>query len=123
MTAIQTYLTGIAISFTLSLLIVIYLNKPLTQLLVDVCRTQAHAKFWTQITNLSFVLVSLLMPVLSRPKEGIETIYQIGRQLGWTLFGLIITVIFVNMFISLFIISIPRNNQLPISRKNREKTQ
>lgn len=103
MTAIQTFFTGLAISFMLSLLIVAYLNKPLTDLLVDLCGTKARARFWTHITNLSFVLMSLLMPILNRPKPGIDPIFQISRQLGWTLCGLIITVIFVSISISNFI--------------------
>jgi uncharacterized membrane protein len=103
MTTIQTFLSGLAISVTLSLLIVFYLNKPLTGVLIDICGTQTRAKFWTHITNLSFVLVSLLMPILSRPREDLVTIFQLSRQLGWTLLGLIVTVIFVSMSISRFI--------------------
>jgi hypothetical protein len=122
MTTIQTFLTGLAISFTLSLLIVIYLNKPLTQILIDICGTQTRASFWKYITNLSFVLVSLLMPILSRPREDLDTVFQLSRQLGWTLFGFIITVIFVSMSISRFIrrvnnIDMPLPSGSPVRNK------
>lgn len=122
MTTIQTFLTGLAISFTLSLLIIIYLNKPLTQILIDICGTQTRASFWKHITNLSFVLVSLLMPILSRPREDLDPIFQLSRQLGWTLFGLIITVIFVSMSISRFIKRVNNISQpLPSASPARNK--
>lgn len=103
MSTIQTFLTGISISVILSLVIVIYLNKSLTQILIDICGTETRARFWTHITNLSFLLMSLLMPILSQPREDLDTIFQLSRQVGWTLFGMILTILFVSISVSRFI--------------------
>lgn len=121
MTATQTFLTGLAISLLLSLIIVFYLNKSLTNLLNNLCGIETHAKFWAQITNISFVLVALLMPNLSRPEKGMETVFQLSRQLGWTLCGLIITVVFVSMAIFRFIDQVNRQNSLALSAAKLER--
>lgn len=121
MTTSHTFLSGLGISLFLSLLVVLYLKKPLTQLLVDVCGTQTRARFWAHLTNLSFILVSLLMPILSRPYESQETIFQIIHQLRWTLFGLIGTVVFVSMSISGFIVFANYVYSIDSSKPNLEE--
>ena len=103
MTLVQTFLTGLALSLLLSLVIVLYLNAPLTNLLIDVCGTEARAKFWTHITNLSFVLMALLMAIINRPSQNEEPIFHLSKQMGWTLFGQILTVLIVTKSISRFI--------------------
>ena len=118
MTSIQTFLTGFAISILLSLLIVIYLNKPLKLILIDICGTETRARFWTHITNLSFVLVAMLMANLNRPKTGVETIFQLSRQLGWTLLGMIATVLIVSRSISRFVDNVNLQNTLPETTAN-----
>jgi hypothetical protein len=121
MTAIQTFLTGIAISVVLSLAIVRYLNKPLRSILIDLCGTETRARFWTHITNLSFVLVALLMPILTRPREGLDVVFQLSRQLGWTLFGLIVTVVVVSMMVSQFVVRVDRHRLIELTTANTTK--
>jgi uncharacterized membrane protein YcjF (UPF0283 family) len=117
MNTIPTYLGGITISVLLSLVIVFYLKKPLNELLIDLCGTKARASFWTQITNLSFILVAMLMSIITRPDTGVNVVYQISRQLGWTLFGMIATVVFVSLSISRFVHRVNRLNLLAIQQQ------
>ena len=123
MTLLQTYLTGVALSLLISLMIVSYLNKSLINLLVDLFGTENRAKFWAHITNLSFVLMSLLMSIINRPKPGIDNFYQISRQAGWTLFGMVITLIFVSMSISNFVYQFNKQNLQALAISEREKIQ
>ena len=110
MTIVQSYLVGMTLSLILSLIIVNYLSTPLTKLLVDLCGTEDRARFWAHLTNLSFVLMALLMSLIVRPDTGLQTIFQISRQLGWMLFGQIVTVVFVSMSISRFVYRVDRQN-------------
>jgi hypothetical protein len=117
MNTISIYLGGITISVIVSLVIVFYLRKPLNELLIDLCGTKARARFWTQITNLSFILVAMLMSIITRPDTGVNVVYQISRQLGWTLFGMIATVVFVSLSISRFVHRVNRLNLLAIQQQ------
>jgi hypothetical protein len=103
MTTITIFSIGLGLSLALSLGIAVYLNKPLTEILVDLCGTEGRARFWSHVTNVSIVLTPLLFAISYRPRVGLETFFQLIRQLGNTLTGLILTVLFMNFTISKFI--------------------
>ena len=103
MTQFQLYVTGLAVSLLLSLSVVFYLRKPLYQLLVEVCGTPDRARFWMQITNLSFLLTSMLMALSYRPYEDQVGYYFLSGHLGRTLFGLLGVTVFLTLTMSIFI--------------------
>ena len=102
MTQFQLYITGLTISMAICILVVVYIRRPLYLILTDLCGTEGRARFWAQITHLSFFLVSLLMALTYSPYSG-QTDYQtLGSHVGRTLLGLVIVTAFLSLTISLF---------------------
>ncbi|MEJ2758670.1 MAG: hypothetical protein P8046_09340 [Anaerolineales bacterium] len=101
MSQFQLYLTGVSLSIVLSILVVAYIRRPLYNILTDLCGTDQRARFWAQITHLSFFLVAMLMSITYR-SSGQPDYYYLGGQIGRTLLGLVIVTGFLSLTISLF---------------------
>jgi hypothetical protein len=97
------YYIGLGLSLLISLLVVVYLRKPLFRLLVDLCETEDRARFWVQITNLSFLLGSIFMALTYRPHEARAVHYYLASILSRTLFGLLAVTAFLTVIISIFV--------------------
>ena len=120
MSPIAMFLISIGISILVGVLISLYLRKPLFTLLVDVCGTQDRARFWLQVTILSYLLVAAAIGLNYRPaleyssffdnteygvmaaNQGV-LIFSLGRHLGRTLLGMLFTTGFMTFIISRFI--------------------
>ncbi|HKJ28029.1 MAG TPA: hypothetical protein VJ965_10350 [Anaerolineales bacterium] len=98
----QLYVLGVSLSVLTSLLLVLYLRKPLYKLLVDLCRTEDRARFWVQITNISFFLGATFMALSFRPHEPQPTHYFLASIMSRTLFGLLGVTGFLTIMISAF---------------------
>lgn len=128
MSQIQLYFISIVISILAGIGISIAIRKPLYALLVDVCGTQERARFWLHITILSYLLVSAAIGLSFQPEtsyaEGFmefrdgavyeervyyespnydPILYNLGGQLGRTLFGLLLITGIMAFFIARFI--------------------
>ncbi len=60
MSEISLFLLGVGFSSLFGIAAVVYIRKPLRTILLDLCGTEERAQFWTQITVLSFVLMTAL---------------------------------------------------------------
>ena len=103
MTQFQLYLTGVTISMLICILVVVYIRRPLYHILTDLCGTDERARFWAQITHLSFFLVSMLMALTYSSYPGQTDYNYLGSHVGRTLLGLVIVTAFLALTISLFI--------------------
>jgi len=102
MTQFQLYLTGVTISMVICILVVAYLRRPLYHILTDLCGTDERARFWAQITHLSFFLISMLMALTYSGYPGQTDYNYLGSHVGRTLLGLVIVTGFLSLTISLF---------------------
>jgi len=128
MSQVHLYFISIVISILAGIGISIAIRKPLYALLVDVCGTQERARFWLHITILSYLLVAAAIGLSFQPEtsyaQGLTEfrdgavyeervyyespnydpiLYNLGGQLGRTLFGLLLITGIMAFFISRFI--------------------
>lgn len=61
---IATLLTASGISIACSLLVWLFLSKPLYQLLSDLCGAERRALFWHHYTSIMLMIVPLLMVMM-----------------------------------------------------------
>jgi hypothetical protein len=97
------FFASISLSLLFGVGVSLYLRKPLHILLVDICGTVERASFWTNLTIISYILVSAAVGLSYRPDYDIPLYYGLGGHLGRTLFGLLLVTGFVAMTISRFI--------------------
>lgn len=102
MSEAQLFYTGLAISLLISLLVVVYLRKPLFRLLVDLCHTEDRARFWVQITTLTFLMAAMFMALTYHPHNTPATHYYLVSIFSRTLFGLLGVTGFLTFVISIF---------------------
>ena len=103
MNEITTFLIGLSISLAAVLCAAVSIRNPLFSLLTELCGTADRARFWTQITMLSFILMGGLMALTFSPEGTLPDYYFISRHLGRTLGGLVIVTVFLSLTISGFI--------------------
>jgi len=139
MSQLNLYFISIAVSLLFGVGVSLYIRKPLQTLLVDLCGTPERARFWLHITILSYLLVSAAIGLAFRPEtmhfegyteysEGMvyeerfyyespnydPAIYNLGGQLGRTLFGLLLMTGFMALTISRFIRRQEKNELLRV---------
>jgi hypothetical protein len=102
MTTLSVYFTGLGTSILITLLIIFYLRKPLADILLDLCRTEKRARFWVHITNLSFVLMTLLLTINQKPKSDQIFVFQLSHYMKSTILGLTLTTVFLSVVIAFF---------------------
>jgi hypothetical protein len=103
MSEISLFLLGVGLSSLFGIGVAVYIRKPLHTVLVDLCGTGDRALFWTQITLLSFVLMTALMALSYQPDEAMPPYYYLGGHLGRTLTGLLLITGFLTLTVSRFI--------------------
>jgi hypothetical protein len=108
----STYLVGLAVTLMVSLGVVLYLRRPLQQLLVDLCGSVERAGFWSTNSHILLILVPLMFAMVYRPSTAArqqgELAILLGSQLFLALLGLIGTILAQSLIINLFI---PRASQ------------
>jgi len=103
MSQIARFVVSITLSLVFGLGVSLYLRKPLHTLLVDVCGSEERAGFWTNLTMLSYLLVSAAIGLSYRPDYLEPFYYGLGGHLGRTLFGLLVVTGILALIISNFI--------------------
>lgn len=107
-----TFSLGLGIAFALSLTIIWYLNKSLTQILIDLCGTEGRARFWVHVTNSSLLLTTMFIALGYEPEGGLTPLFQISQQLSKTLFGLLFTILVLSLIITRFIRRVDKQAEL-----------
>ena len=110
MNDISTFLIGLGITLAVSILVVAYLRRHVTKILIDLCQTEDRAAFWTAFSNVTLVLVPLICAMFHRPSIANDSpsFFEISTQLKWALIGLIGSVVILGLVIARFI---PRQSQ------------
>ena len=102
MTTLSVYFTGLGTSILITLLVIFYLRKSLSDILIDLCKTENRARFWANITNLSYVLMTLLLTLSQKPRSDQLFVFQLSQYLTRTIFGLTLTTVFLSLIITFF---------------------
>ena len=101
---ITSYLIGVGVTLMVSMVVVVYLRPHLRRILVDLCRTEDRADFWTAFTNVTVILAPLICAMFHRPGHaGAALFFDIATQCRSALLGLIASVIVVGLVIASFI--------------------
>jgi hypothetical protein len=103
------FLMALALTAVASVLVVIYLRRPLLRILCDLCGTQERARFWAAFSHVLLVLVPLVVVMLARPEAAKgPPLFVVIDQLKWALAGLILAVMVVGMAVASFVATVPR---------------
>jgi hypothetical protein len=99
------FLLGLLITAAISLLVVIYLKRPLHRVLVELCGSGERASFWTAFSGVTLTLAPVILAMQYTPElnSRTEMMFQIAEQLKWGLLGLLIAVVILGWVLSRFI--------------------
>ena len=105
MNEVSNFLIGVGITLTVSMVVVVYLQKHLRRILIDLCQTEDRADFWTAFTNVTVVLVPVICAMFHRPGAygGGPGFFDVTTQLQWALMGLIGSVVGLGAVVASFI--------------------
>jgi len=87
-----------------------YLRPYLKKVLVDLCRTEERAQFWTAFSNILLIGLPLLIALGFRPEASTmeDTFFEILGRLSGNLAGYLFALIGVGIFVSIFALVAPR---------------
>lgn len=99
------FLIALTITVIASLLAVVYLHRPLHRVLVDLCKGEHRAAFWTAYSNFVLVLVPVVALLVARSSErpADSGVFTVADLLRWSLFGLVISAFVIAMGVATFI--------------------
>jgi len=119
MSAATIFLIGVTTTALTSLLVVVYLRRPLRSILTDLCGTIERANFWLAFCNVTLVLVPLIFALSSQPEveANRSAVFEVGSQLRWALIGLVVSVVILGIVIGRFI---PRPRPQPAVAQERQ---
>ena len=105
MTDVAIFLTGVGVATAASAGVVAYLRRHLESILTDLCGTVERARFWAAFSNVTLILVPLIVAMDYRPeaRHGAGVVLEMGAQLKYVLIGLVVTVVLLGIVISSFI--------------------
>lgn len=93
------FLSAVVITLAVAGSVVASLWRPLYAILLDVCGTEAHARFWRSYTGIMLLLVPLVAVLLSRSQgPSHDPIWvSVLDQARWAVLGLIVALFIVAM--------------------------
>jgi len=115
MQELKLFAIELLISFGISAIVLLFLNKPLYRLLIDLCGTEARAKFWLIYSNVMLVIAPLLFVIIfgKSNSDKIELFSFYKTAFGSSLAG---------VFISLAVIGTQITKSLPKGTNINENT-
>jgi hypothetical protein len=105
MTNEGAFLIALTATLLLSVLVVLYLRRPLHRILVDLCGAEHRAWFWSAYSNVVLLLVpaAALLVAGAPERPGEATVFTVVNQFKWALVGLLVAVFLVAMGVATFI--------------------
>lgn len=102
----------IEVSLTLSIcvLITMYLRPYLKRVLVDLCKTEERAQFWTAFSNILLIGLPLIIALGFRPEAmTLEAgVFEVLGRLSGNLAGYLFALAGIGIFVSFFALVAPR---------------
>jgi len=105
MNASVLFLCGLALTFAISISVVIYLKAPLRQILIELCGTAERAAFWTTFSGIVLTAVPVIFAMQVRPENSANVLaaFELADQLKWGLIGLVLSIAVLAWVVSRFI--------------------
>lgn len=111
MNEVSLFIIEILIGLSVSACVIFILNKPLTNVLIDICGTEVRAKFWVIYSSLMLVIAPLLTSIVFGKSHAVAEANFVFYK---TAFGSIL----FGVFISLVIIGLQITKTLPKKNDN-----
>ena len=91
-----------------------YLRPHLKRVLLDLCKTEDRAQFWTVFSNVLLIGLPLIFSLNYRPETGNaeELFYDVAGKLSGNLGGLLVAMIGVGIIVSFFALAAPRGTKV-----------
>ena len=87
------FVSDVAVTAFLLIGIILYVRRHLRALLIELCGTEVRANFWLALSNVTLLLVPLILALDYKPEFGPHTtvIFEMATQLKYALIGFVIT--------------------------------
>jgi hypothetical protein len=91
------FLIGAGLTALVSLVVVVYLQRPLLRALTEACGTEQRARVWTAYSNVVILLLPLLAVLLARvaPPASDSLLFAVVGYLQWSFVGLVLATLIV----------------------------
>jgi hypothetical protein len=106
MSGTLVFAIGTFTTLAIGLGVVAYLIRPLEKILLELCRSQERADFWTAFSAVALGLTPVIFAIACRPAPGpgSPATFELADQLKWGLIGLMSSVLVLGWMIGRSII-------------------
>lgn len=113
MNTIVSFLIQVALTFALTFLIIGYLRPYLRAVLIDLCRTEERARFWTAFSNVLLIGMPIILALNYKPVAGNaeELFFEVAGKLSGNLGGFLFALIATGVIVAFFALVAPRTQQ------------
>ena len=95
MNATTVFALGSLATLAIGAAVVLYLRRPLRNILVELCGNEERAEFWTAFSAVVVGVVPVIFAMACHPAPGPDTpaVLELADQLKWRLIGLTASVL------------------------------
>lgn len=111
MNTITSFLIQVALTLAIAFLIVGYLRPYLRTVLIDLCKTDERAQFWTAFSNVLLIGMPVILALNYKPEAGSaeELFFEVAGKLSGNLGGFLFALIATGLIVSFFALVAPRS--------------
>src|SRR5262245_33812874 len=105
MTVTTPFVAGVILTVAVSALVVLTLDRPLKNILVELCGTRGRAVFWSALSRVVLVAVPLIFALGAQPDptEEAPVVLSLATQLKWSLIGVVLATVVLGLLLAWFI--------------------
>ena len=106
----SSYLINLGVTLIISVLVTLILRTALRRVLLDLCRTEERAHFWTLFSMIMLIAMPMVIGMGYTPEAGYgqALFFEMAHQLRGNLLGYLFSLAVVGGIISIFALSAPR---------------
>ena len=110
MNTLLAFTIEIGLTVLAFVLITSYLHPHLKRMLLDLCKTEDRAQFWTAFSNVLLIGAPLIVALGFRPEAGTfeATVFEIIGCLSGNLAGYLFALVGIGIIVSFFALVAPR---------------
>ncbi len=110
MSTFVPYLIQLAVTLAICIVLTAYLRPHLNHVLVDLCRTEPRARFWSAFADLLLIALPVIFGLGYHPGNaaGTSLFFDVARQIQGTLAGFILALLAIGFVVSFFALVAPR---------------